>query len=244
MPRFFVPCESITGDKIRIQGGDAVHITRSLRMARGENVTVCDSKAVEYKCVIEDFTDSDVILSVLSSCESKTEPLYKVTLYQALPKSDKMETIVQKAVETGVFEIIPFISERCISRPDEKGKKAKTERWNKIAQAASKQCGRAIIPKVQDVLSISQAFEFCHDSDISILLYEDERASSLKSVLKTLDKNAKISVFIGAEGGFSKDEVQLAKSNGIVTAGLGPRILRCETAPIVTLAAISYELEL
>ena len=239
-----MPEQNISGANIRITGPDALHITKSLRMAKGEKVTVCDMKSTEYECIVADFENGDVVLDIASKSQGKTEPPYKVALYQALPKSDKMETIIQKSVEAGVYEIIPFISERCISRPDDKGKRSKVERWNKISESAAKQSGRGIIPKVCDILSAKEAFEKASGADISILLYECESTVSLKDIIKDARKDCSISIIIGAEGGFGENEVEAAGALGIKSAGLGPRILRCETAPVVVLGAISYELEL
>ena len=239
-----MPEQNISGANIRITGPDALHITKSLRMAKGEKVTVCDMKSTEYECIVADFENGDVVLDIVSKSQGKTEPPYKVALYQALPKSDKMETIIQKSVEAGVYEIIPFISERCISRPDDKGKRSKVERWNKISESAAKQSGRGIIPKVCDILSAKEAFEKASGADISILLYECESTVSLKDIIKDARKDCSISIIIGAEGGFGENEVEAAGALGIKSAGLGPRILRCETAPVVVLGAISYELEL
>jgi 16S rRNA (uracil1498-N3)-methyltransferase len=236
--------QNISENNIRITGPDALHITKSLRMAKGEKVTVCDMKSTEYECIVADFENGDVVLDIVSKSQGKTEPPYKVALYQALPKSDKMETIIQKSVEAGVYEIIPFISERCISRPDDKGKRSKVERWNKISESAAKQSGRGIIPKVCDILSAKEAFEKASGADISILLYECESTVSLKDIIKDARKDCSISIIIGAEGGFGENEVEAAGALGIKSAGLGPRILRCETAPVVVLGAISYELEL
>lgn len=236
--------QNISGANIRITGPDALHITKSLRMAKGEKITVCDMKSTEYECIVADFENGDVVLDIVSKARGKTEPPYKVALYQALPKSDKMETIIQKSVEAGVYEIIPFISERCISRPDDKGKRSKVERWNKISESAAKQSGRGIIPKVCDILSAKEAFEKASGADISILLYECESTVSLKDIIKDARKDCSISIIIGAEGGFGENEVEAAGALGIKSAGLGPRILRCETAPVVVLGAISYELEL
>lgn len=244
MPRFFVPSESIGDGNIRITGSDASHIMRSLRMAKGEKVTVCDMDSTEYECVISGFDGTDVLLDILSCGNGKTEPPYKVTLYQALPKSDKMETIIQKAVEAGVYAIVPFISERCISRPDEKGKKTKLERWNKIAESAAKQCGRGIIPRVLEISDKSAAFSEASKADTAIMLYECENETSFKDLIKNTERCAQIAIIVGAEGGFAESEADAARAVGIKTAGLGPRILRCETAPIVALGAISYELEL
>ena len=244
MPRFFVPSDNITGEYIRITGSDATHITRSLRMAVGEAVTVCNMKCTEYSCVIDGFENGDVILKAESSSPGKTEPPYRVTVYQALPKGDKMETIVQKTVETGAYRIVPFVSERCISRPDGKAKTAKVERWNKISLEAAKQCGRGIIPEVGEILSFAQMLDEAAKADTAILFYEGDGTVPLNRILEKVGREEDISVIIGSEGGFSLDEVNAAKDRGMLVAGLGPRILRCETAPTVALSAISYALEL
>lgn len=221
---------------------------RSLRMAKGEKLTVCDMHSSEYECVIKDFEGSDVLLEVISKSQGKTEPPYKATLFQALPKGDKMELIIQKAVETGVYAIVPFISERCISRPDAKSAKGKLERWNKIALEAAKQCGRGIIPKVFPICSLDEAIKAASDANVPILFYEGDDVRSLKSVLADIELNENepvtISAMIGAEGGFAKGEVEKACASGLIPTGLGNRILRCETAGIVALSAISYALEL
>ncbi len=244
MPRFFVPSDNITGEYIRITGSDAAHITRSLRMATGEAVTVCNMKCTEYGCVIDGFEDGDVVLRIVSSAPGKTEPPYRVTVYQALPKGDKMETIVQKTVETGAYKIVPFVSERCISRPDGKAKLSKVERWNKISLEAAKQCGRGRIPEVGEILGFTQMLDDATKADTAILFYEGDGTVPLNRILKEVGREENISVIIGSEGGFSLDEVGAAKDRGILIAGLGPRILRCETAPTVALSAISYALEL
>lgn len=213
-------------------------------MSVGEALTVCNMKCTEYECVIDGFDNGDVLLRVVSSAAGKTEPPYRVTLYQALPKGDKMETIVQKSVETGVFEIVPFISERCISRPDDKAKRSKVDRWNKISFEAAKQCGRGIIPEVREILTFNETLERARVADTAILFYEGDGVVPLNRVLEKADREGSISVIIGSEGGFSLGEVDAAREKGILVCGLGPRILRCETAPTVALSAISYALEL
>lgn len=210
-------------------------------------MTVCNMKSREYECVIESFDDGDVILSVLECFEGLTEPPYKATLYQALPKGDKMELIIQKAVELGAFEIVPFISERCISRPDKKSIASKLERWNKIALEAAKQCGRGILPRVCEPCCFEEAIRRASGADIRLFLYENEKERSLRSVLESARQNAdipEISLVVGAEGGFSEQEAERACDVGLEAVSLGRRILRCETAPISALSAVSYALEL
>ncbi len=218
-------------------------------MKKGEGITVCDMHSLEYECLIEDFENDTVVLKIVSIKQGNTEPPYRLTLYQALPKSDKMEFIIQKAVEVGACRIVPFISERCISRPDKKSARSRSERWNKISLEAAKQSGRGIIPVVEDVCTLSDAFREAVKADVPILFYEGDNTVPLKEVLGKYTESDKredmsISVIIGSEGGFSQGEVELAKESGMIIAGLGPRILRCETAPVVALGAISYALEL
>ena len=213
-------------------------------MSVGESVTVCNMKCTEYGCVIDGFENGDVVLKIVSSSPGKTEPPYKVTVFQALPKGDKMETIVQKTVETGAYKVVPFISERCISRPDGKSRVSKVERWNKIAFEAAKQCGRGIIPEVGEILAFNQMLECARTADTAILFYEGDGTVPLNRILEKVSPQSSMSVIIGSEGGFSLEEVSAARSDGILIAGLGPRILRCETAPTVALSAISYALEL
>lgn len=247
MPRFFVSEENIGEDHIRITGADASHIMRSLRMSTGEHVTVCNMKSREYECVIESFGEGEVMLSVKECFEGLTEPPYKAVLYQALPKGDKMELIIQKAVELGVFEIVPFISERCISRPDKKSMASKLERWNKIALEAAKQCGRGIVPAVCEPCSFEEAVRRASNADIRMLLYENEQYRSLRDALESARQNAdmpEISLMVGAEGGFSEKEAERACDVGLEAVSLGRRILRCETATISALGAVSYALEL
>ena len=220
-------------------------------MAKGDLLTVCDMHMTEYECSIADFEAGDVLLEVISSGKGDTEPPYRVTLFQALPKSDKMDFIVQKAVELGVWEIVPFISERCISRPDAKTAQTKLARWNKIALEAAKQCGRGIIPQVRQICSFKQALSLAAEVDCPLLFYEGDTVCSLKGALSTksadvydTDKPLVISAMIGSEGGFAQAEVEMASACGMIPTGLGKRILRCETAPIVALSAISYAFEL
>lgn len=250
LPRFFVSADNIGKDKILITGGDATHITHSLRMSPGDKITVCDMHSLEYECVIENIERGEIQLRVLESHAGESEPWYKVSLYQALPKGDKMESIVQKAVETGVWEIVPFISERCISRPDKKSMASKVERWNKIAYEAAKQCGRGIIPAVRPICTYDEALTCAADADMRFFFYECESERTLRDALEHArsdrenKKDMRISAVIGAEGGFSADEAARAESSGLLPTGLGKRILRCETAPIAVLGAISYALEL
>lgn len=235
MPRFF--SEHCDEQKCYIFGSDALHISKSLRMKIGESLTVCDQKGTDYDCLIECIDSNEIALKVLSKKATLTEPNVQLTLYMALPKSDKMELIIQKCVELGITRIVPVITSRCISRPDEKTFQKKIERYRKIAYEAAKQSGRGIVPEICDKMDFKQAIEIASKDDTAIIFYEnggDDIGSFLKKAPKT------ISFFVGAEGGFDSSEVSLAIELGILPATLGPRILRCETAPISATSIIMY----
>lgn len=236
MPRFFV--ESLAGDPIVIEGGDARHIALSLRMKQGEKLILCDGKGTEAVCAVASLCPESVVLDVKERRASETEPKTRVTLYQALPKADKMEYIVQKAVELGVYRIVPVLTSRCISRPDEKTAAKKRERLCKIAAEAAKQSGRGIIPEVDGVLTFKNAVKEMSTAGLPIFFFEHASLPLRKYMEKYTGGD--IAVMVGAEGGFSDEEAAFAEENGLLSASLGPRILRCETAPVAALAAIMY----
>ena len=248
MPRFFVRADQVKCQDcekvISIVGDDAHHISRSLRMATGEGLTICDMQKTVYDCTIISITDTEILCKVDNERPSDTEPEIFITLFQAIPKSDKLETIIQKSIECGVSEIIPFSSERCIAKIDKKDAQKKAIRHNKIAESAAKQSGRGIIPIVREAIDYNTAMQEASKADLFVFCYEGDDSVSLKEILK-LGKSVKtISLVIGAEGGFSLKEVECARSYGAKIAGLGKRILRCETAPSFALACIAYETEL
>ena len=236
MPRFFT--ETIDENKGIILGDDAKHIAKVLRMHPGESLIACDCKGKDYDCVIEALTDKQVDLKVERVYPSETEPSVFVTLYQAMPKSDKMELIIQKAVELGVSAIVPVQTKRCVSRPDAKSMAKKLERYNRIALEAAKQCGRGIIPQVLPMLDYPQALAAMKEDEQAILFYENS-TSSFQEELKQAGKS--LSIMVGAEGGFEEEEVQKALEQGVASISLGKRILRCETAPLAALSIIMYQ---
>lgn len=245
MARFFVSPEDIHDNSVTISSNDAFHIARTLRMACGDEVTVCDGSGTEYVCSLSKIRDNECVCEILSQHQAKSEPPLEITLYMAYPKGDKLETVVQKAVELGVSKIIPFESSRCIKRPAEEKLDKITERLNKIAHEASKQCGRAILPSVLKMQRLKDLADNIQKYDLAIFCYEGEGTESLKTILENhASKSNSIAVIIGSEGGFSKDEAELIISKGAYAANLGPRILRCETAPDYCLSAISYFTEL
>lgn len=235
MPHFFVD-EEIESSEYSLFGEDGRHIAKSLRMKQGENLTLCSPSGTVHNCVVEKVEGDFVGVRILSSEQSETEPSVKVTLYQALPKGDKMEFIIQKAVEIGVTEIVPVISSRCVSRPDQKSLSKKLLRWQKIAKQAAMQSGRGIVPKVKDAVPFEKGVENAKGEKV---IFYELGGESVKDILS--DKQKEISIFIGSEGGFSGDEVDLVLKNGGRKATLGKRILRAETAPLVALTVIMYE---
>jgi 16S rRNA (uracil1498-N3)-methyltransferase len=235
MPHFFVD-EEINQREYILQGEDAKHIIKSLRMSKGEELTLCSPSGTVHKSVINEVSPDIVQVNILESTLSEAEPSVKVTLYQALPKGDKMELIIQKAVEIGVTKIVPVVSSRCVSRPDKKSLSKKIIRWQKIAKQAAMQSGRGIIPKIGECLSFKDAVENAKGEKV---IFYELGGESVKTILKNTPEE--ISIFIGSEGGFSSEEVSLVTENGGKRATLGKRILRAETAPLVALTLIMYE---
>ena len=244
MPRFFVSCDAFNEGRVTIIGEDAFHIARALRMAVGDEITVCDTEKTEYLCKLSKIRDDECTADVISSRPGATESPVDISLFMAYPKGDKLETVIQKAVELGASKIIPFESSRCIKKPSPDKAEKQNARLGRIAEEAAKQCGRAIIPKVLLPVSYKEALKMAKDSDLPIFCYEGDGTRSFKKIL-TENKNAKsISLIIGSEGGFSREEAEEASEKGMIPANLGPRILRCETAPAYALSAISYFFEL
>lgn len=241
MPRFFT--QDITEAGGCITGEDAKHIAKVLRMKVGDELTVCDTKGRDYDCMIEEIGAGEVRLKVLSVAPSQSEPDVRVHLYQAMPKADKMETIIQKAVELGAASITPVMTRRCVSRPDAKSMDKKLVRYNRIALEAAKQCGRGVVPPVLPLLELPQALEQMQRTGCSILFYENATAPAKQVIAKAREsgKELEIAVLIGAEGGFDEDEVALAMEHGCHILSLGKRILRCETAPLAALTILMYE---
>ncbi|MBQ7873544.1 MAG: 16S rRNA (uracil(1498)-N(3))-methyltransferase [Oscillospiraceae bacterium] len=236
MPRFFV--ESVEGDFVEITGEDARHIALSLRMKNGEHLVLCDGKGREAEAVIREAFPESVVLDIIERRDSAAEPETEVILYQALPKFDKLEYIVQKSVELGVSKIVPVLTSRCISRPDEKTMKKKLERLRKIADEAAKQSGRGRLPEVGELMTYKNAVLEMAKAETPIFFFEHAQYPLHEIMEKHTGKT--IAMMVGSEGGFSDDEAEFAAEHGALIASLGPRILRCETAPVAALAAIMY----
>lgn len=240
MPRFFV--ENIISDRVVIVGEDARHISKVLRMEPGKELTVSDTRGTDYRCVIEMLSAEEVALRVVAQIPCQSESPVFVRLYQALPKADKLEMIVQKAVELGASEIVPVLTSRCISRPSDKAMEKKRMRLQKIAYAAAKQAGRGVVPQIQPLLGFERAVEQMSGNDLTVMLYENSE-TPLRAVLSAAPGGpASAALLVGSEGGFSPAEAELARAAGIPHASLGPRILRCETAPVCALSVLFYHL--
>ena len=251
LPHFFIHKEQCHDGVVTVLGEDAHHIARSLRMAVGEHITVCDDE-YEYDCELTSFDeDRRVIARVMAQASLRCEPPYRVTLYQALPKGDKLDTVIQKAVECGACDIVPFESEHCVVRMRADAEERKTERRNRIAREAAKQCGRGRLPVVHATVDFGEMLRRAAEADMVLFCYEGEGTHSLKALLQqrreqllSLVGAPHIAVVIGSEGGFSPREAQAAVKAGFCMAGLGARILRTETASGFVLSCLTYEFEL
>ncbi len=244
MPLFFINKESVADKALKISGDDAFHIARSLRMAVGDAVSVSDGEGTVYDCTLTKIRDDECECEILKSSQSKSESPVAITLFMAYPKGDKLELVIQKAVELGAVKIVPFESERCIKRPKADKAEKQTARLSRIAEEAAKQCGRGILPAVMPSVSFGEMLKQAKMSDLPLFCYEGTGTSSLKDILNSLDGVKSISVVVGCEGGFSPLEASAAQAVGLALTNLGPRILRCESAPIYALSAISFFFEL
>lgn len=243
MPRFFVSKNSISDELITITDKDAYHIARSLRMAVGDEIYVSDGESHEYLARLTKIRDEECTAEIIEEHQSAAEPKMNVTLYMAYPKGDKLEVVVQKAVELGATRIVPFESSRCIKRPKEEKIAKHGARLSKIAEEAAKQCGRAIVPEVSFPLSFKEMLKDLEAIDLKLICYEKESDLSLKALLSKSTPDS-IAVIVGCEGGFSPEEVEAAVAAGCHAVTLGKRILRCETAPSAALSMISYQYEM
>lgn len=244
MQRFFVTPDQVGEDKIRIQGSDVNHMKNVLRMRPGEEVMVSDGNNRQYRCRVEDYPDGEAVLAILEAGLVDTELPSRIYLFQGLPKQEKMELIVQKAVELGVCQVIPVQTRRCVVKLDAKKAAKKVQRWQQIAESAAKQAGRGYIPAVSEVMTFQEALAFSETLDIRLIPYE--LADGMEGTRKILDEirpGQSVGIFIGPEGGFEKEEVGRAVEAGAMPITLGKRILRTETAGIAVLSILMYRLE-
>lgn len=242
MPKFFVDDTCIFENKICIVGDDVNHIKNVLRLKPGNNIIVSNGKDKEFEVKITGIRDKVVETEIIRQIYQNVEPSIDITLIQGLPKSDKLELIIQKAVEIGVKKIIPIITERVIVKLDKEKLQPKVERWQKIAEQAAKQSGRNIIPEVSKPVNYKEFLKIIQNYELAILLYEKELKLTLRKVLMEIESKPKsVAIFVGPEGGFSEKEIELAKQYHIQLVSLGPRILRTETAGLVSAGIVLYQ---
>lgn len=248
MPKFFVEEKQVQNQQIKITGNDVNHIKNVLRHKIGDKITICNvSDSQDYDCEITELEEKEIICNIIQKIEDTAESNIKVTIFQGLPKADKMELVIQKSVELGVYDITPVEMKRCIVKLNDKDKIKKIQRWQKIAEVAAKQSGRNIVPKINEIQSIKSICELKKEYDIVLLAYENEKENTIKQELqklKQLEKaELKIGVIIGPEGGINTSEVEMLENAGAKIITLGKRILRTETVALSILSMIMYELE-
>ena len=245
MHHFFVEPSQIQGNHIFIDGPDVNHIRNVLRMNPGEEVNVTDGSGEKvYRCAIASIGEDKVELNIMWAQEKGMELPSKIYLFQGLPKSDKMELIIQKAVELGVYEIIPMATARAVVKLDQKKAAAKVKRWQAISESAAKQSKRLLIPEVKEPVKFSEALKLASDLDVRLNPYElAEGMDGTRRIIQSVKPGQSVAVFIGPEGGFEEAEVELAKEAGFQAITLGRRILRTETAGMTVLSILMYQLE-
>ena len=246
MQRFFVEPHQIdeAAHQIHIVGTDVNHMSNVLRMKQGEEVWISDGGKKEYRCAIEAFSADEVLLHIIYAQEPDYELSSRIYLFQGLPKADKMELIIQKAVELGAYEIIPVETKRCVVKLDGKKAAKKVDRWQQIAESAAKQSKRMLIPNVHQILSFKEALKYAESMDIRLIPYELAKGmQETKEILAAIELGQSIGIFIGPEGGFEEKEVEAAISEGAKPITLGKRILRTETAGLAILSVLMFQLE-
>ena len=242
MQHFFVDASQVSEETIRIEGSDVNHMKNVLRMRIGEEVTVSDGQGKEYLCQVLNLEEEQ--LKIVETKASDAELPSKIYLFQGLPKQEKMELIVQKCVELGIYAVVPVSMKRCVVKLDAKKGAKKVERWNTIAASAAKQSGRGIVPEVMSVKTYKEALEMAKDLDVVLVPYEcAEGMDHTKKLIQSIKPGQSVGIFIGPEGGFDPDEIVLACETGGQVITLGRRILRTETAGMTVLAVLMMQLE-
>lgn len=242
MHKFFVNSENIAGNRICIKGEDVNHIYKVLRLRENDEILVSNGMGREYISKILDINKHEVVCEAVESFDNTSEPPVNITLYQGLPKAQKMELIVQKCVEIGVVKFQPVITQRVVVKIDGKDISNKMDRWNKIAEEAAKQSNRGILPAVLPPISFEKAVEELKNMDIAVIPYEKEKSKGVREAFSAASSYKKIGILIGPEGGFEESEVAVCMQEGIKPITLGPRILRTETAGMVASSIILYEI--
>ena len=244
MQHFFVTPSQVEGERIYIEGSDVNHMKNVLRMRQGEEVEISDGDNLKYRCLVEGYEEGRAVLAIQQRMPVDTELPCRIILFQGLPKQDKMELIVQKAVELGASQVVPVATRRSVVKLDEKKAAKKTQRWQQIAESAAKQAGRGYIPQVSSVLSYPEALQMAGELDVLLIPYElAEGMEEARKVVASIAQGQSVGIFIGPEGGFEEAEVQKAQETGAVPITLGKRILRTETAGIAVLSILMYHLE-
>ena len=238
MPKFFVSPNDVQENFLVLTGENAAH-AKVLRLQCGETVTVCDGVGQDLTCVVSDVSPGQISLVVQSREASRAEPPVACSVYMAYAKADKLEHVIQKATELGAYEIAAFPSSRCVLKLDAASAEKKRERWQKIAASAAAQSGRGRIPQVLVMPSFEDAVRRAAGCELALLPYENEHALSLRRAIGSAQAKT-VSIMTGPEGGFSDEEVLLAQRAGLQVCTLGPRILRCETAPLCALSAVLF----
>ncbi len=244
MYHFFVEPEWIADGCVRITGPDVNHIRNVLRMRPGESIGVRDGRSHSYLCELETIGTDEIMARICGDETESTELSARLYLFQALPKSDKMDLIIQKAVELGVYQIVPVATRRCVVKLEGKRAESRVQRWNAIARSAAKQSGRMYVPEVTEIRTLEEAITLAGTLDGAVIPYE--RATGIaetRSAFSRIRPGSSAGIFIGPEGGFEADEVQAAMAAGICPVTLGRRILRTETAGMTVLAILMFQLE-
>ncbi len=244
MHRFFVDGVNAQNDNIIITGDDVNHIKNVLRLKSGDEILVGDGNGMDYQCRIEDIAQDMITASIVDVFKNAAELPVKITLFQGMPKSDKLELIIQKAVELGAYEIVPVLTKRTVVKIDDKKAGKKIDRYNGIAESAGKQSGRGIIPEVKPFMTFKQAIDYAKTLDMNLIPYEEAKGIEYsREVIKDIKSKKSLGIFIGPEGGFAKEEVDMAVAMGAKCITLGNRILRTETAGLAVLSIIMFELD-
>lgn len=245
MHHFFVTKDQISKEEIKITGRDVNHIKNVLRMKVEEELLISNGEGEDYCCKISKITDTEILLDILAQEYEGTELKVELYLFQGIPKSDKMEMIIQKAVELGVYQIIPVFTQRCVIRLDEKRAESKRKRWQAIAESAAKQSRRGIIPEVKTPMNFKEAIDYAATLEETLIPYENYKdLEQTGKVIQSAGKKKTIGIFIGPEGGFEEFEVEYAIQHGMKPISLGRRILRTETAGIMLLSIFMFQSEL
>lgn len=245
MYRFYILPEQVAGKEIRITGGDVNHIKNVLRLEPGDWVVACDGNGSDYVSRIGTLQPDEVILTVEKIQETGTELPVRITLFQGMPKKDKLELVIQKAVELGVAEIVPVMTKRCVVKlTEEKKINKRMERWQAIAESAAKQCDRGMIPTVHEPVSYQEALSLAELLEYNVIPYElQEGIQESREIVKTACTKKSLGIFIGPEGGFEPEEVDMALGKGIKPMTLGKRILRTETAGLALLSILMFQMQ-